>query len=115
MRPIKCDTLYGCLVDDAVGFEIEIVRWPAPGWRPVDEGTGDEGGVDQAAIAFEILLRRLQQGDMVERQRRLLVGFENIGGGGVHGGGSGIWVQCYTAIAVSVEIDRARNQIEFHP
>ncbi len=36
---------YGCLVDDAEGFEIEIVRWPAPGWRPVDEGTGDEGGV----------------------------------------------------------------------
>ena len=35
---------YGCLVDDPEGFEIEIVRWPASGWRPVDEGTGDEGG-----------------------------------------------------------------------
>lgn len=35
---------YGCLVDDPDNFEIEIVRWPASGWRPIDEGTGDEGG-----------------------------------------------------------------------
>ncbi len=30
------------LVDAPDGFEIEIVRWPAQGWRPVDEGTGDD-------------------------------------------------------------------------
>jgi len=35
---------YGCLVDDADNFDIEIVRWPASGWRPIDQGTGDEGG-----------------------------------------------------------------------
>lgn len=35
---------YGCLVDDPDNFEIEIVRWPAQGWRPVDPDTGDEGG-----------------------------------------------------------------------
>jgi hypothetical protein len=35
---------YGCLVDDPDGFEIEIVRWPAQGWRALDEGTGDEAG-----------------------------------------------------------------------
>lgn len=35
---------YGQLVDDPKDFEIEIVRWPAAGWRKVDEGTGDEGG-----------------------------------------------------------------------
>jgi ureidoglycolate lyase len=35
---------YGCLVDDPDTFDIEIVRWPAPDWRPIDEGTGDEGG-----------------------------------------------------------------------
>ena len=35
---------YGCLVDDPDTFEIEITRWPTPDWRPVDEGTGDEGG-----------------------------------------------------------------------
>ena len=35
---------YGCLVDDPATFDIEITRWPAQGWRPIDEGTGDEGG-----------------------------------------------------------------------
>lgn len=35
---------YGCLVDSYENFEIEIVRWPAQGWRPVDEDTGDEAG-----------------------------------------------------------------------
>jgi hypothetical protein len=35
---------YGCLVDDPDTFDIEIVRWPAPDWRPIDAGTGDEGG-----------------------------------------------------------------------
>ena len=35
---------FGRLVDDPEECEIEIVRWPAPGWRPVDDGTGDEGG-----------------------------------------------------------------------
>ena len=36
---------YGCLVDDPDNFEIEIVTWPAAGWRPVDADTGNEGGV----------------------------------------------------------------------
>lgn len=35
---------YGYLVDDPDQCEIEIVRWPAQGWRSVDEDTGDEGG-----------------------------------------------------------------------
>jgi ureidoglycolate lyase len=35
---------YGCLVDDPGNFEIEIKQWPAQGWRPIDAGTGDEGG-----------------------------------------------------------------------
>ena len=35
---------YGQLVDDPETFDIEIVQWPAQGWRPVDAGTGDEGG-----------------------------------------------------------------------
>ena len=44
---------YGCLVDDPEGFEIEIVRWPAQGWRPVDEGTGDEGGCAEGVFHSE--------------------------------------------------------------
>ena len=35
---------YGCLVDNPDTFEIEITRWPQQGWRPIDDGTGDEGG-----------------------------------------------------------------------
>ncbi|MEM7209111.1 MAG: ureidoglycolate lyase [Pseudomonadota bacterium] len=35
---------YGELVDDPGSFDIEIVTWPAQGWRPVDEGTGNEAG-----------------------------------------------------------------------
>ena len=35
---------YGHLVNDPSTFDIEITRWPAKGWRPIDEGTGDEGG-----------------------------------------------------------------------
>jgi ureidoglycolate lyase len=35
---------YGELVDDPANFPVEIVTWPALGWRPVDPGTGNEGG-----------------------------------------------------------------------
>lgn len=35
---------YGRLVDDPAACEIEIVRWPAAGWRSVDDGTGNQGG-----------------------------------------------------------------------
>jgi len=35
---------YGYLVDDPDDCEIEIVTWPAQGWRPVDQETGNEGG-----------------------------------------------------------------------
>ncbi|MBL4907963.1 MAG: ureidoglycolate lyase [Sneathiella sp.] len=35
---------YGCLVENPDKFDIEIVKWPAQGWRAVDDGTGDEGG-----------------------------------------------------------------------
>ena len=35
---------YGCLVDHPGDYEIEIVQWPAQGWRAVDEDSGNEGG-----------------------------------------------------------------------
>lgn len=35
---------YGLLLRDPTDFRVEIVRWPAQGWRPVDAGTGDEAG-----------------------------------------------------------------------
>ena len=44
---------YGCLVDDPADFDIEIVQWPAQGWRPVDAGTGDEGGIAEGVFHSE--------------------------------------------------------------
>lgn len=35
---------YGSLIDNPEDVELEIVQWPAQGWRKVDDGTGDEAG-----------------------------------------------------------------------
>lgn len=43
---------YGQLVDDYRNFELEIVTWPAPGWRPVDAGTGNEAGTTYGRFGF---------------------------------------------------------------
>ena len=43
---------YGCLVAEPHSFPIEIVRWPAGGWRPVDENSGDQGGVAEGLFEF---------------------------------------------------------------
>jgi hypothetical protein len=42
----------GCLVDKPRSFPIEITRWPAQGWRPVDENSGDQGGVTEGSFEF---------------------------------------------------------------
>ena len=49
------DTLrgYGFLVDDRARCKIEIVRWPAQGWRAVDDDSGDEGGTTQGVFVSE--------------------------------------------------------------
>ena len=43
---------YGCLVDDPRNFPIEIVPWPAQGWRAIDQNTGDQGGVTEGLFEF---------------------------------------------------------------
>ena len=43
---------YGELIDTQDAREIEIVRWPQPDWRPVDPGTGDEGGTTEGIFHF---------------------------------------------------------------
>ncbi len=43
---------YGCLVETPTTFPIEIVRWPARGWRPVDDGSGDQAGVAEGIFEF---------------------------------------------------------------
>lgn len=44
---------YGCLVDDQSQFDIEIVTWPASGWRPIDAHTGNEGGTVEGIFSCE--------------------------------------------------------------
>jgi len=44
---------YGCLVSSPDDFKIEIVKWPAQDWRPIDAGTGDEGGVVEGIFHSE--------------------------------------------------------------
>lgn len=43
---------YGQLVDDHRGFPIEIVQWPAVGWRAVDADTGNEAGTTHGTFDF---------------------------------------------------------------
>jgi len=50
---------YGQLVDNHQDFPVEIVRWPAAGWRPVDPGTGDEAGTTSGVFSCH------WQGDML--------------------------------------------------
>ncbi|MCB1776995.1 MAG: ureidoglycolate lyase [Candidatus Competibacteraceae bacterium] len=44
---------YGQLVNDPEAVHIEIVRWPAQGWRPVDADSGDEGGTTEGTFVAE--------------------------------------------------------------
>jgi hypothetical protein len=43
---------YGYLVNDPEAVLVEIVTWPAPGWRPVDAGTGNEAGTTEGEFDF---------------------------------------------------------------
>lgn len=45
---------YGSLVpSEPEQFKLEIVRWPAQGWRPVDLDSGDEGGTTDGIFVSE--------------------------------------------------------------
>jgi hypothetical protein len=44
---------YGWLVDDPLTCQMEITRWPAQGWRPVDTDSGDEGGTTEGIFHSE--------------------------------------------------------------
>ena len=44
---------YGWLVDDPTTCKVEITRWPAQGWRPVDSDSGDEGGTTEGTFTSE--------------------------------------------------------------
>jgi hypothetical protein len=43
---------YGNLVDDPKACKIQIVPWPAQGWRAIDVNTGDQGGIAEGLFEF---------------------------------------------------------------
>ncbi len=59
---------YGCLVDDPNTFDIEIVQWPAQGWRQIDANTGDEGGF------VEGIFHSQWQGDILRGRNEAVAG-----------------------------------------
>jgi hypothetical protein len=44
---------YGALLDDPEDCQVEIVRWPAQGTRPVDPDSGDQGGTTEGIFVSE--------------------------------------------------------------
>ena len=52
--PVTAESIkgYGHIVESPKDFPIEILRWPAQGWRPVDDNSGDQGGVTEGIFEF---------------------------------------------------------------
>jgi ureidoglycolate lyase len=44
---------FGEIVQDPKTHRVEIVTWPAPGWRRLDAGTGTDGGTTEGVFACE--------------------------------------------------------------
>ena len=59
---------YGEVVSDPESQKIEIVRWPAQGWRPVDPNSGDEGGTTEGIFACQWV------GDILKAQNHAVGG-----------------------------------------
>lgn len=46
-------SLFGHFVRDYDKEKVIIETWPRPGWRPIEPGTGDEGGIAEGLFHFE--------------------------------------------------------------
>ncbi len=66
---------YGVLFDDPSEIDIEIVRWPAQGWRPVDLDSGDEAGTKEG------IFRSQWQGDILYGHNEAVGGHYILGYG----------------------------------
>ena len=72
---------YGCLVETSTTFPIEIVRWPAQGWRPVDNDSGRPGRRHRGPV--RILVEGRDALRAQHRGRRLVaVRLEHLARGG---------------------------------
>jgi hypothetical protein len=75
---------YGELVRDPKTHKVEIVRWPAQGWRPVDSDSGDEGGTTEGIFHAWWEEGRLMGRNDAVGGRYLLGWHDPPGGGGNH-------------------------------
>ena len=55
---------YGRLVHNPREFPIEIVPWPAQGWRAIDRNTGNQGGVTEGCSNSNGRARRFTRATM---------------------------------------------------
>jgi len=55
---------YGCLVETPAAFPIEIVRWPAQGWRPVDANSATRAASPKASSSLPGGARRCTRATM---------------------------------------------------
>jgi ureidoglycolate lyase/seryl-tRNA synthetase len=88
---------YGQLVDDPDDFDIEIVQWPAQGWRPIDAGTGDEGGV------IEGIFHSAWQGEVLHGRNDAVNGNYILG-----------WSTNPGSASVDIAIDRPERVLLWH-
>src|SRR5688572_20019027 len=75
---------YGELVRDPKTHKVEIVRWPAQGWRPVDSDSGDEGGTTEGIFHAWWEEGRLMGRNDAVGGHYLLGWHDPPGGGGNH-------------------------------
>lgn len=59
---------YGRIVASFDEADVDIATWPAPGWRPVEPGTGNQGGITSGA--FEVF----RAGDMMHARNHAVDG-----------------------------------------
>jgi hypothetical protein len=66
---------YGFLFDNPDTVKVEIVRWPSSGRRPVDEDSGDEGGITSGVFMSD------WQGDILYGRNEAVDGHYILGYG----------------------------------
>lgn len=93
---------YGRLVYDYDNEDVIIETWPAAGWRPIEKGTGNEGGIAEGLFVFNRL-----GGLMVSRNHA-------VNGHYI----SGWFNDPATASAQDIEVDYSRvlvREANYHP
>ncbi len=93
---------FGRIVTSFEHAEVDIETWPAQGWRPVEPGTGNEGGITSGK--FEVY----RAGDMMHARNHAVDGHYV----------TGWFADPSTASEQSLEVDHSRilvREANYHP